>query len=261
MPDGNYRRPKCCGPESVNRSKKAGATCTHDKPLFANGKARMFCYTCAPKPVKKDRKPYTPKSIETVACAQCGGFFARGLGHAKYCSADCRSKSCNKVAQIARVDRADRPCKQCGVIFTPEYGVKRKYHCSEDCRVQHRMAHKQARLNTRMSTDQLLKLIRSMRTFIAQSIARGGFTKRSRTREVLGCDWGFFKSHIETKFAEGMSWEKRSEWHLDHILPISGAKTEADAVRLNHYSNLQPLWAKYNMSKGAKLNWAANGDT
>lgn len=47
-----------------------------------------------------------------------------------------------------------------------------------------------------------------------------------------------------------MNWENYGEWHLDHIIPISYAKTIEDIYKLNHYTNLQPLWASENLSKG-----------
>jgi hypothetical protein len=50
-----------------------------------------------------------------------------------------------------------------------------------------------------------------------------------------------------------MSWENRSEWHIDHIVPLSSAKSEAEIIFLNHYSNLQPLWAKDNIQKSNKM--------
>ena len=30
-------------------------------------------------------------------------------------------------------------------------------------------------------------------------------------------------------------------WDIDHKIPLDSAKTEDDLIRLNHYSNLQPL--------------------
>ena len=35
-------------------------------------------------------------------------------------------------------------------------------------------------------------------------------------------------------------------WDIDHIIPISSAITEEDIIRLNHYTNLQPLCAYIN---------------
>jgi hypothetical protein len=49
-----------------------------------------------------------------------------------------------------------------------------------------------------------------------------------------------------------MTWSNMGEWHIDHIKPLATAKTEKDVYELNHYTNLQPLWAKDNLSKGAK---------
>ena len=42
-------------------------------------------------------------------------------------------------------------------------------------------------------------------------------------------------------------------WHIDHIVPLATAKTEEQVAKLNHYTNIQPLWAKDNLSKGAKI--------
>lgn len=49
-----------------------------------------------------------------------------------------------------------------------------------------------------------------------------------------------------------MTLDNYGEWHLDHIKPISLAQTEQEVIKLCHYSNFQPLWAKENMSKGNK---------
>ena len=42
-----------------------------------------------------------------------------------------------------------------------------------------------------------------------------------------------------------MCWDNYATyWAVDHIIPISWAKTEEEVYRLNHYSNFQPLdWA------------------
>jgi hypothetical protein len=52
-----------------------------------------------------------------------------------------------------------------------------------------------------------------------------------------------------------MSWDNYGfrGWHIDHIVPLSSAKTKDEAVSLNHYTNLQPLWGVDNMKKGKKI--------
>ena len=52
---------------------------------------------------------------------------------------------------------------------------------------------------------------------------------------------------------DGMSWANRGEWHIDHIIPLSSAKTEEDVIRLNHYTNFRPLWKEDNQIKSNKI--------
>ena len=61
------------------------------------------------------------------------------------------------------------------------------------------------------------------------------------------------KEHMERQFIKGMNWENRDQWHIDHIIPLATAQCEDDVIRLNHYTNLQPLWAEDNLSKGSKI--------
>ena len=70
----------------------------------------------------------------------------------------------------------------------------------------------------------------------------------------LGCSMSELRSHLESKFLPGMSWDNRNEWHVDHIKPLCAfdlADPEQQAVAF-HYSNLQPLWALDNMRKGGR---------
>jgi hypothetical protein len=62
-----------------------------------------------------------------------------------------------------------------------------------------------------------------------------------RTEELLGGTFEEIKIHFESLFTEGMSWDNRSEWHIDHIIPLSSGKTEEEMIKLCHYTNLQPL--------------------
>jgi hypothetical protein len=69
----------------------------------------------------------------------------------------------------------------------------------------------------------------------------------------LGCSVDFLKSHLESLFQEGMSWENWSMcgWHIDHIIPLSSFNLEnrEELLKACHYTNLQPLWAKDNLRK------------
>lgn len=94
----------------------------------------------------------------------------------------------------------------------------------------------------------------NLRNLIGQSIRKRGFTKKSKTQEILGCSFEDFKSYIESKFEPWMNWNNRGKyngelnygWDIDHIIPLSSAKTEEEIIKLNHYTNLQPLCSYFN---------------
>tara|TARA_R110002153_G_scaffold183845_1_gene337054 strand:- start:589 stop:1236 length:648 start_codon:yes stop_codon:yes gene_type:complete len=114
------------------------------------------------------------------------------------------------------------------------------------------------RIRERLDTEPLFRFQINVRSNIKQAWDRalkGSVIKESKSLDILGCSIEFFVSYISDQFTEGMTLDNCGEWHLDHIIPISTAKTEEDVVRLCHYSNYQPLWAADNLSKGAKLNW------
>jgi len=74
-----------------------------------------------------------------------------------------------------------------------------------------------------------------------------------RHKAVFGCTYAQLAAHIEGQFTEGMSWENMGKWHVDHIIPVS-YYIDIGAVSLaNYHTNLRPLWAKDNLSKGCKL--------
>lgn len=64
------------------------------------------------------------------------------------------------------------------------------------------------------------------------------------------------KIHLESLFQEGMTWDNYGKWHIDHIKPRSSFRFKsAEDVEFKEcwaLSNLQPLWAKDNLSKGCK---------
>jgi hypothetical protein len=80
--------------------------------------------------------------------------------------------------------------------------------------------------------------------------------KYGKTIDSLGCSIEFLVKHISNLFTDGMSWEnwgnKKGDWNLDHIIPLSRLDIEHDLktyIVLNNYRNLQPLWRSQNQSK------------
>lgn len=104
-------------------------------------------------------------------------------------------------------------------------------------------------------SDILFKKKENIRKSIKKHLKTRGFFKIKRTHQILGCSYDNAMKHIESQFKPGMSWENNTidGWHIDHIIPMASARTVDDVIRLWHYTNLQPLWAKENIKKGAKI--------
>lgn len=74
---------------------------------------------------------------------------------------------------------------------------------------------------------------------------------------LVGYTLDQLKMHIEKQFVDGMSWDNRSEWHIDHKIPVSAFNFETpediDFKKCWELKNLRPMWAKDNIIKGKKL--------
>ncbi len=104
------------------------------------------------------------------------------------------------------------------------------------------------------------KLLRNVRSRLCSALARDHHKKTSRTVFYLGCSIEAFKKYIKAKFDNQMTWDNHGTyWHLDHIRPCASydLRDMAQALQCFNYTNYQPLEAKANLSKGAKLLWCA----
>ena len=94
----------------------------------------------------------------------------------------------------------------------------------------------------------------NVRATIGIAIRKSGYKKGGKTFEILKCSVDEFKKHIESKFESWMTWENHGKyngqlnygWDLDHIIPISSAKTEDEVYKLNCFTNFQPLCSYIN---------------
>jgi hypothetical protein len=109
-------------------------------------------------------------------------------------------------------------------------------------------------IKNRRNTDILFKLKDAIGHNIRESLKRNGSFKNKRTEIILGCSITEFKIYLESKFEYWMNWtnyglyngSENYGWDIDHIIPISSAKDEDELLKLNHYTNLQPLCSKIN---------------
>lgn len=151
--------------------------------------------------------------------------------------------------------RHELVCRCCLNTFHAKL-VTAKY-CSYECRTQSNNAEARERMaewrRTKYATDAAFNLRMRIRGLLHKALDRQGGNKSKRTEQILGCSIEYFVKHIELQFLPGMTWENRSEWHIDHIVPVSSARDADEVEKLNHFTNLRPLWAKDNLAKGAKM--------
>jgi len=120
-------------------------------------------------------------------------------------------------------------------------------------------------LRDKRKNDIKVSLNDRVRTYMSRSLTA---SKRGLALDkILGYTIGDLKTHLESLFSDGMSWDNRSNWHIDHIKPISAFKyTSIDDKEFKacwKLNNLRPLWAKENILK--KDSWSPkqeykNGD-
>jgi len=118
---------------------------------------------------------------------------------------------------------------------------------------QENKEHNKQYLQERRKTDPLFKMAGNLRSRTYKAFKRNGYRKNTKTQQLLGVSWEVCKAHIGNQFTKGMNWDNYGEWHIDHVIPLASANTEKELTKLCHYSNLQPLWAEDNLSKGSKI--------
>ena len=104
------------GGKSVSRGTRNGVFCSR------------ACHFAA-QVVEKVKSEPIPKQ-----CLECGGSFVSS--HGKFCSTACGKENARVRAfntNAARKPMRARPCKECRLIFVPEYGNKRRFFCSYAC--------------------------------------------------------------------------------------------------------------------------------
>ena len=123
--------------------------------------------------------------------------------------------------------------------YNKEYKNRNRKKLSEKCKI-------------RRQTDSLYKLRGYIGNMINKLLKSKKFRKKSKNEIILGCTYQEFKSYIESKFEDWMNWdnygnpkdgifELNKSWDIDHIIPTASALNEEEIIKLNHYTNLQPL--------------------
>ena len=145
-------------------------------------------------------------------------------------------------------------------IKSREYYIKNKSLINEKTKLYQQknksVLRNKSRLRNieRRKNDSVFKLKCNIRRLIQLSFISKDYIKDSKTFEILGCNVIKFKKYLENKFEPWMAWENKGlfnstfnfGWDLDHIKPLKTALTKDEVIKLNHYTNFQPLCGKIN---------------
>ena len=183
-------------------------------------------------------------------------------------------KTCSISKEVSEFDKKRKSCKSCFINpIIPSIKICNRCNSEKeidmfpikksaidghmslcnDCVIPNRRKRGLIYRKERMASDPFYRAKIDARNVVRKAISKGGYSKKSRTEEILGCSFVQFKEHIESQFMENMSWSNRSKWQIDHIIPISFAKDEGELLLINHYTNLRPLWTIDNQLKSDNI--------
>jgi hypothetical protein len=130
-----------------------------------------------------------------------------------------------------------------------EYNAKsREWRSNNKDRIN---AIKREREQARRDVEPLYRLRHNLSTRLYMAVSK----KVGNTFELVGCSKEELATFLEAEFQEGMSWDNYGMWHVDHIKPCCSfdLNDPEEQKKCFHWTNLQPLWAKDNTSKGGKF--------
>ena len=209
-----------------------------------------ICTKCKKsKPLTEYHKLKIGKGGLNPRCKEC-----RAISKKEYCLENAESiRLKNKLYRIRNKENLKAKRKK-WYEDNPDYN-KEYRDKNWDTLVVKKREYRRGYRNERLKTDHLYKLKKTLRGRIWQAFKQKGWKKGLGSEILIGCKYETAKKHIESQFKDGMTWDNHGYrgWHIDHIIPLSIAKTEDEMIKLFNYTNLQPLWAKDNMDKSDNL--------
>jgi hypothetical protein len=161
-----------------------------------------------------------------------------------------------KHARNPRKSRPRRPRRPQTRLRTPEQidrerdRGRRKYEANREKKIKKVVA----RQRQRYQDDPEYALRQRLRSRIRCAVIASNKKRVGGYMDLAGCTAEQLRSHIQSQFAVGMTWDNKHMWHIDHIIPVSAfdLSTEEGQHAAFHYTNMRPMWANENRKKHAK---------
>lgn len=148
-------------------------------------------------------------------------------------------------------------CKSCLNSKSKEWRQKHPEHIRLYNQKWHRnnRAYLNDYVSRRCNINPEIRLRKALASRVIKALK--GINKSNKTMELVGCSIEQLREWLEAQFSPGMTWQNHGVrgWHIDHIRPCSSFDlTDYSQQRMCfNFTNLQPLWAGDNRSKGAKI--------
>ena len=227
--------------------------------------------------------------VKKPICPVCGNSFEKNKFNQIYCSKKCKTYMKYKKYRQKNKEKLNKKNKTRWKKYYEENkeklrGKKRKYYeknkekskqyqkkynqnnkekRKEICKKYYEENKEEIKEQTnkyrkkRKLTDKGFKLSCCFRSRITTALKRSGGKKAFSSMNLIGGTIQEAREYLEKQFKDGMTWENHgyNGWHIDHIIPCASFDlTDLEQQKkCFHYTNLQPLWAKENISKGAKI--------
>lgn len=199
--------------------------------------------------------------IEEKHCSKCDTWKSLAEYNRQASSWDMLSRMCRLCyIEYKRVKReTDSKYKRSDELYRESYkesGRRREVSQLRYERKREEIINKCKKYNKkRYQEDPYFRTIFLTRSRMSRILRERNIGNKNKYYDLLGCTKNEFIIYFEKLFTEGMSWELMGKYiHVDHIRPCCAfdLTDEDELKKCFHYTNLQPLWAKDNLSKGGR---------
>jgi len=180
----------------------------------------------------------------------------------QYDCKDCTNTR-NKIAYLKHPDRekeriASEQCKsERSSRPTTTWASRNRENARDRCREwasknREKIA---AYTRNRRKKNPTARLAHNLRVRVGTIFKDSGYSKES-TSKLIGIKFDRLLPYmIQTAIQNYGKYFPKRRYHIDHIVPLSSAKTEDELLKLQHYTNLQYLYPKDNLRKSNKLDY------
>lgn len=210
-----------------------------------------------------------PAKLKAQTCQFCNQEFFNART-SKYCCKSCGTKGWKRdnAAKVkatndywnARADhKAEYQARKEKMLADPAYAAKRR-EARNKATIAYQAKNREAVVAYQRSWEKHqyqhnteYRLKHNLRSRVGAALRAQRAGKDWSLLDIVGCTTAELVEHLEAQFEPGMSWDNWSPdgWHIDHIRPCASfdLADEAQQRQCFHFTNLQPLWAKDNLSK------------